>query len=304
MYLDEYVSYLTNERHMAPNSLEAYKRDVKDFAGFMAGKGTADIDGCTDTDIVSYLLYLKEGDKSASTINRKLASLRSYYGFLLEKRRISANPVTGIKAPKVERKEIDYLSLEEVDRLLSTPDDTVKGKRDKAILELMYATGIRVNEIVAANVEDVNLRIGFFTCPGENAGRARIVPIGRPAREAMEEYLYHARDAFLAHVTDEETRMQQARDSALFLNHRGQRMTRQGLWKILKEYGRKAGIEEERVTPHILRNSFAVHMVQNGADLKSLQELLGHEGLTATQAYLAVTKSRIKDVYDKTHPRA
>ncbi len=297
----QYVEYLTKEKHMAANSLEAYQRDLKDFSRFMSEKGVGDIDRCTNTDVVSYLLHLKEADKSASTINRKLASLRSYYGFLLERKHIDVNPAVGVKAPKVERKEIDYLTLEEVDKLLATPDDTVKGKRDRAILELMYATGIRVNEIIASNVEDVNLRIGFFTCPGE-ANKARIVPIGRPAREALEEYLYRARDAFLTH-TPSNGRKRKA-DKALFLNHRGQRMTRQGLWKILKEYGRKAGIEDSRVTPHILRNSFAVHMVQNGADIKSLQELLGHEGLTATQAYLTVTKSRIKDVYDKAHPRA
>ncbi|MBQ1524731.1 MAG: tyrosine-type recombinase/integrase, partial [Firmicutes bacterium] len=193
--------------------------------------------------------------------------------------------------------EIDFLSLEEVIRLLETPDDTVKGKRDRAILELMYATGVRVNEIIAANLEDVNLRIGFFACAGES-GKARIVPIGRPAKEALEEYINKARDAFLKSAGEGKE------EEALFLNHRGGRMTRQGLWKILKEYGRKAEIADERVTPHILRNSFAVHMVQNGADLKSLQELLGNEGLTATEAYLAVTKSRIKDVYDKAHPRA
>ena len=296
MFIEEYMEYLKEEKHMAPNSLEAYKRDVMDFSRFISAKGEKDIDGCTNTDVVAYVLSLKEADKSPSTINRKLASLRSYYRYLQEQGTITQNPTGGIKAPKVEHKEIDFLSLEEVVRLLETPDDTVKGKRDRAILELMYATGIRVNEIIAANLEDVNLRIGFFACAGES-GKARIVPIGRPAKEALEEYINKARDAFLQAGGVKQ-------EDALFLNHRGGRMTRQGLWKILKEYGRKAEIADERVTPHILRNSFAVHMVQNGADLKSLQELLGNEGLTATEAYLAVTKSRIKDVYDKAHPRA
>ena len=215
------------------------------------------------------------------------------YKYFIEKGLINKNPTANIKSPKIERKEIEYLSLEEVNKLLSTPDDTLKGKRDKAILELLYATGIRVNELVAANIEDVNLRIGFFTCPGEY-GRARIVPLGRPAREAIERYLEDARDMFVKNNRNEK---------ALFVNYSGNRMTRQGLWKLLKTYGKKAELED-KITPHILRNSFAVHMVQNGADLKSLQELLGHEDIAATQIYLSVTKNRIKDVYDKTHPRA
>lgn len=173
------------------------------------------------------------------------------------------------------------------------PDDSIRGKRDRAILELLYATGIRVNEVIAANVKDVNLRIGFFTCPGES-GKARIIPIGRPARAALEEYIYNSRDMMVKDNKDED---------ALFVNYYGKRMTRQGLWKIMKEYADKAGLSQ-KLTPHILRNSFAVHMVQNGADLKSLQELLGHEDISATQIYLSVTKNRIKDVYDKTHPRA
>jgi integrase/recombinase XerD len=147
--------------------------------------------------------------------------------------------------------------------------------------------------VIASNVKDVNLRIGFLTCPGES-GKARIIPIGRPARAALEEYIYNSRDMIVKENKEEQ---------ALFVNYYGKRMTRQGLWKIMKEYADKAGLSQ-KLTPHILRNSFAVHMVQNGADLKSLQELLGHEDISATQIYLSVTKNRIKDVYDKTHPRA
>jgi integrase/recombinase XerD len=174
------------------------------------------------------------------------------------------------------------------------PDTTVKGIRDKALLELLYATGIRVSEVLEANVEDLNLRVGFITCTGE-FGKARIVPIGSPARAALEEYLYDARPKLL--------RSKKNSEKALFVNYNGERITRQGIWKMLKDYGVKAGIDKA-ITPQILRNSFAAHMVQNGADLKSLQELLGHEDVTATQVYLTVTKNRIKEVYDKTHPRA
>lgn len=293
MYIDQFVDYLKNEKRMSQNSLEAYKRDVVDFSKFCQEKGNDNILKISNGEIVSYLLTLKNLGKSAATINRKLASIRSLYKYFIEKGLINKNPTANIKSPKIERKEIEYLSLEEVNKLLSTPDDTLKGKRDKAILELLYATGIRVNELVAANIEDVNLRIGFFTCPGEY-GRARIVPLGRPAREAIERYLEDARDMFVKNNRNEK---------ALFVNYSGNRMTRQGLWKLLKTYGKKAELED-KITPHILRNSFAVHMVQNGADLKSLQELLGHEDIAATQIYLSVTKNRIKDVYDKTHPRA
>lgn len=297
LYLEEFLGYLKDEKRMAKNSLDAYKSDVNDFQAFLKKRGVKDVTKSSNTDVVAYLLNLKEEGRSASTINRKLASVRSYCRYLLASGKIKEDPTVNIRSPKVERKEIEYLSLEEIDKLLSAPDDTVKGKRDKAILELMYATGIRVNEVIAADLMDVNLRIGFFTCPGE-AGKARIVPIGRPARVALSDYINTAREAFLARKEGNT-----AMESALFLNHRGQRLTRQGLWKVLKDYGEKAGIEQA-ITPHILRNSFAVHMVQNGADIKSLQELLGHEDISATEVYLTQAKSRIKDVYDKTHPRA
>ena len=296
-YLEGFLGYLKNEKRMAKNSLDAYKSDVNDVDAFLKSRGIADITKASNTDVVSYLLHLKEDGRSASTINRKLASLRSYCRYLLSQGKLKEDPTLNIRSPKVERKEIEFLSLEEVDRLLAAPDDTVKGKRDRAIIELMYATGIRVNEVIAADLMDVNLRIGFFTCPGE-AGKARIVPIGKPARVALEDYITTAREAFLTRKEGDTTM-----ESALFLNHRGQRLTRQGLWKVLKDYGEKAEIDKT-ITPHILRNSFAVHMVQNGADIKSLQELLGHEDISATEVYLAQAKSRIKDVYDKTHPRA
>lgn len=282
---------------MSANTVEAYKRDVLDFFRYLERVGSPDALQTTNTDVVSYLLGLKSAGKSASTVNRKLASLRTFFNFLKERGHMTDNPTMGIKSPKVEKKEVDYLSIEEVDNLLAAPKETVRGRRDKAILEMMYATGIRVNELIAADVEDVNLRIGFFTCTGET-GKARIIPLGRPARAALEDYIYSSRDILTKKsegATDD--------DGALFVNYYGKRMTRQGLWKILKEYGQNAGLSK-KLTPHILRNSFAVHMIQNGADIKSLQELLGHEDIAATQSYLSVTKNRIKDVYDKTHPRA
>ncbi|MGI6722357.1 MAG: site-specific tyrosine recombinase [Anaerovoracaceae bacterium] len=293
MYLDEFLMYIDKERNMSRNTQIAYKRDVLGFLKFLEKRGTTDVSKADKADIVAFLMEKKEKGMTASTINRKMASIRAYFTFLTRKNIISENPSLDIKAPRAERRELEYLSVEEVERVLDTPDDSLLGTRDRALMELLYATGIRVNEVIAANVGDVNLRIGFFTCPG-SAGKARIIPMGRPAREAVEEYIYEARRELVDENSDEE---------ALFVNYYGNRLTRQGLWKILKEYGEKAGLDK-KLTPHLLRTSFAVHMVQNGADLKSLQELLGNEDLTATQVYLSVTKNRIKDVYDKTHPRA
>ena len=293
MHLDQFIEYLENERKKSRNTLEAYKRDIAGFFDFLKKRGIDEPDNVTNTEIVAFLMELKNENRAPATMNRKMASVRAYYNFLVEKQYIQQNPTQNIKTPKVEKKEIEYLTIEEVDKLLDMPDDSIRGKRDKAILELLYATGIRVNEVIAANINDVNLRIGFFTCPGE-AGKARIIPIGRPAKAALEEYIYNSRDMIIKENKGE---------TALFVNYYGKRMTRQGLWKIMKEYADKAGLSK-KLKPHILRNSFAVHMVQNGADLKSLQELLGHEDISATQIYLSVTKNRIKDVYDKTHPRA
>lgn len=293
MYTDEYRDYLINTKKTSKNTLAAYTGDIEEFSAFLAGKGVDSLAAAKNTEIVAYLLQMKEEGKSAATVNRKLASLRMFYKYMLEQKLIAENPVAGIKSMKIEKKGIEYLTIEEVDRLLSLPDDSVKGRRDKAILEVLYATGIRVSELVDVKVSDVNIRMGFISCMGQRS-KARIIPLGRPARAALEEYIYDVRKALVRSNTD---------DGTLFVNYHGEKLTRQGLWKIIKDYAKKADIEN-KITPQTLRNSFAVHMVQNGADLKSLQELLGHEDISATQIYLSVTKNRIKDVYDKTHPRA
>ncbi len=293
-FIEEYSEYIKKERCMAPNSVEAYVRDICEFLFFIEVKGLTTMNMVESTEVISFVLHLKNTGKSAATSNRKIASIRGFYSFMQDKGYMRANPCQNIKSPKIERKEIEYLTVKEVDKLISLPDNTVKGIRDRAILEVLYATGIRVSEMIEANVEDINLRVGFITCTGE-FGKARIVPIGRPARAALEEYIYEGRSKLIKGKKTE--------DSPLFVNYIGERITRQGLWKLLKEYAKKGEITKA-ITPQILRNSFAAHMIQNGADLKSLQELLGHEDMTATQVYLSVTKNRIKEVYDKTHPRA
>ncbi len=293
-FLNDFINYLSSEKKMAMNSLQAYKRDVLEFGEMIREKQNLSLSEASNTEVVAYLLKLKNDGKSAATVNRKVASLRAFYNYLTAQKIISDNPTTNIKSPKIERKSIEYLSIEEIENLLGKTDQSMKGLRDKAILELLYATGIRVSEVVEMNVEDVNLRMGFVTCTGEH-GKARIIPMGRPSRAAVEEYIYEVRPKFIREVNNSE--------KALFVNYSGHRLTRQGLWKLMKEYAKLAGIEN-RLTPQTLRNSFAVHMIQNGADLKSLQELLGHEDINATQIYLSVSKNRIKEVYDKAHPRA
>ncbi len=292
--LKEFVSDLAMEKKMAINSIRAYEKDVMEFNRFLNDKGIGEVRDISNTDMISYLLKLKNEGKAGATVNRKVASIRAYCGFMFSRGYISTNPAANIKSPKISRKRVEYLSLKEVEKLLELPDDSIKGLRDKAILEILYATGIRVTELTEMNITDINLRIGFITCTGEH-GKARIIPLGRPAKAALETYLYDVRSKLIHNAASDE--------KSLFVNYAGERLTRQGLWKIIRHYAEKAGIEH-KITPQILRNSFAVHMVQNGADLKSLQELLGHEDITTTQIYLEATKSKIKEVYDRSHPRA
>lgn len=293
MDIKSFETYLSEEKKMAQNTIEAYKRDVVSFEAFVAERGIQEAEQATNAEVVAYLMRLKQEGKARATMNRKLASIRTWFHFLMEQGIVGQNPAVNIKSPKIERKEIAYLSQEEIGRLMEIPDETPKGIRDRAILELMYATGIRASELISLELDDVNVRMGFVTCMGEHS-KARIIPIGRVGRKAMEAYLYPYRNEILERHPEERT---------VFVNYIGKPITRQGLWKILKEYGEKAELSQS-LTPQVLRNSFAVHMLQNGADLKSLQELLGHEDISATQIYLSVTKNRIKDVYDRTHPRA
>ena len=295
MITDDFEKYLSINRKMSENTIEAYGRDIDAYARFLATRGKG-LDEATNTDVVAYLMDLKSSGKSRSTVNRKLASLRIFYKFMISSGRLTEDPTEEIRSPKIARKDIDYISYEDVLKLLEMPDDSIKGKRDRALFEVLYATGVRVSEIIEMRLADVNLRMGFVSCSGTH-GRARIVPMGIPAKEALTDYLEHSRSIMLKDQDPDDP------SSMLFVNYLGEPMTRQGFWKILKQYGEKAGIEE-KLTPQTLRNSFAMHMVQNGIDIKSLQELMGHEDISATQVYFGEQKNRIKDVYDRCHPRA
>ena len=288
---DKFEKYMEEEKGSSKSTLSAYISDIREFTDFLAERGK-EPEKAAKADAAAFVLSLNNAGKSSATVNRKLASLRGFYNYLLTIGAVKENPLQGIKSTRVTRKELVYLTIEEVEKLLDIKDETPAGLRDKAMLELMYATGIRASEVCAANIADVDLRIGFISV--RSGGKTRMIPIGRPARAALKAYLMTSRAQLLRSKKDE---------GALFLSYIGERLTRQGVWKILKQRGDEAGLTD-KLSPQVLRNSFAAHMVQNGADIKSLQDILGHEDIMATRIYLSLTKNRIMDVYDKAFPRA
>ncbi len=292
-YEDKFEDYMLKEKGSAKSTLSAYISDIREFTDFLEERGKQP-EKATKADASAFVLKLSESGKSSATINRKLASLRGFYNYLVQIAAVKENPTQGIKSSKVARKEPEFLTVEEVEALLDIKDDTPAGIRDKAMLELMYATGIRASEVCAANIGDIDLRIGFISV--RSSGKTRMVPIGRPARAALRAYLMTARKELIKEGKDD--------DHALFLSYMGERLTRQGVWKILKYRAGIAGLEDSRISPQILRNSFAAHMIQNGADIKTLQDILGNEDIMAMRLYLTLTKNRIMDVYDKAFPRA
>ncbi|MBP3897299.1 MAG: tyrosine-type recombinase/integrase [Mogibacterium sp.] len=290
----DYIEYMKNEKRKAENTLVAYERDLKAFEKFLAGRGVGSLTECTDSDAVAYVLELNRDNKSKPTINRKISAIRNYYEFEIQKGLRTGNPFTRVRSAKGDKRQIEYLTVEEIEQLLALPDDTSKGIRDRALLEFMYGTGARVTEVVRLRFSDVNLRMSFVTLRDSN-DESRIVPLGRYARAAMTEYFDKAYDDLKGRERDE--------DDYVFINLRGDALTRQGIWKILKDYGSEIGIGD-RMTPLILRDSFAVHILQNGGDLKTLQELMGFEDMSVGIAYLSVTDIHVKDVFNRTHPRA
>lgn len=290
-YINKFETYLSKEKRVSNATLSAYMSDIQEYQYWLESRNRL-IEKAHHEDVESYMEKLTKEGKSVSTQNRKLASIKSFYGFMRNAGRMNFNPADGVKTHRVERTEIEFLTIEEVELLLNAPDDTEKGLRDKALLEMMYATGLRASEICELKVKDVDLRIGYVNVSGN--GKGRIVPLGKMARTAISNYLNSSRSMLLGKKEDK---------NVLFLSYLGEKLTRQGVWKILKFYGDKVGLEG-KLSPQILRHSFAAHLIQNGADLKSLQELLGHEDIMATKIYLSVSRNRIMDVYDKAFPRA
>lgn len=291
-YVKEYTSFMTDIRHKSLNTVESYKRDVTQYISYLDGTGVTDISSTTKTTILSYLLYLQKEGRASSTVSRTLASLRSYYLFMMQNGVVKSNPTSNLEAPHVEKKIPKILSGEEVELLLEQPKNCDnKGIRDKAMLELLYATGIRVSELINLDVSDVNVPMSFVRCKGGK--KERIIPMGHQAKDALENYINNVRKYM---VKDEN-------ETALFVNCSGARLSRQGFWKLIKYYQHIAGIETD-ITPHTLRHSFAAHLLENGADLHSIQEMMGHADISSTQVYSRMINSKIKDVYAKAHPRA
>lgn len=291
-YVKEYTSFMTDIRHKSLNTVESYKRDVTQYISYLDGTGVTDISSTTKTTVLSYLLYLQKEGRASSTVSRTLASLRSYYLFMMQNGVVKSNPTSNLEAPHVEKKIPKILSGEEVELLLEqTKNCDNKGIRDKAMLELLYATGIRVSELINLDVSDVNVPMSFVRCKGGK--KERIIPMGHQAKDALENYINNVRKYM---VKDEN-------ETALFVNCSGARLSRQGFWKLIKYYQHIAGIETD-ITPHTLRHSFAAHLLENGADLHSIQEMMGHADISSTQVYSRMMNSKIKDVYAKAHPRA
>lgn len=292
-FLEHFSHYLSVEKGLARNTLESYSRDLNKFFLFLKKKKVETAAYVDRALITGYLLSLKEEGRAPSTISRNVASIRSFFNFLVQEELLRDNPAQLVKAPRIEKKLPRVLTAKEVDRLLQQPrDDGQSGLRDKAMLELLYASGIRVSELVSLNISDFSPEVGYLRCRGKGM-KERIVPVGSVAVNYVREYLHSCRPKMLK-AYDER---------ALFLNHHGRRLTRQGFWKILKKYAQQSRIKGD-VTPHTLRHSFATHLIENGADLRSVQEMLGHSDISTTQIYTQITRRKIREVYDKTHPRA
>ena len=288
--IENYIGYLTNGKKSSQNTVQSYRRDLVKMQKFFESNGVTNVKDVNTTIVRSYVLYMENENMSSATVSRSIASIRSFFMYLLENGKINGNPTEGIKPPKVEKKAPETLSIEEVNLLLEQPSgDTPKEIRDKAMLELLYATGLRVSELISLKVSDVNLSLSYIEC--HDRTKSRIIPIENAAKHALDRYINDVRPSMCG---DSEY---------LFTNVKGDEMSRQGFWKIIKAYAKKAGINKD-ITPHMIRHSFASHMVNNGADLVSLQEMLGHSDISTTQIYLKGKSSKLKEVYDRAHPRA
>ena len=289
--LNLFFGFLENEKKVSSNTLQSYKRDLKQFEKYIE-ENNEDYSKITDEGIKDYISHMQEIGKKPSTISRGLASIRSFYQYEAKNKNVENDPTEGIQSPKIEKRVPSILTSNEVALLLEQPKNVdLKGIRDKAMLEFAYATGMRVTEIISLNVEDINLETGYVTC--KNGKKERTVPVGNMSLKALKEYIANARKTL---IKDEN-------EKALFVNVNGQRLTRQGFWKIIKYYKEQAHIEKE-ITPHVLRHSFATHLLQNGADLKSIQTMLGHSDILSTQIYMQFQDETLKNIYKKAHPRA
>jgi len=290
--IEQFLDYLTVERGLAPNTIESYRRDLTQYTTFLDKKGIKTIRTSTRKHITAFLMHQKDHGLSPNSISRGLVAIKVFYRFLTRERIIKEDPTSILDAPKLWRHLPEALSIDDVDRLLRGPNIRHwMGARDKAAIELMYATGMRVSEIVALEMRDLNLDVGFVKCVGKGQ-KERIMPVGRKAQTAVDKYLKQVRPKLLKTPPS----------SGLFLTRLGKKMTRQSFWKIIKRYAKEARIKTP-ITPHTLRHSFASHLLERGADLRIVQEMLGHANISTTQIYTHINKERLKKIHKQFHPR-
>ena len=286
-----FLEFLKYDKKLSDNTLQSYKRDIEHYEKYVSDNKINYIK-VNENDILEYMENLRQNNKKESTVSRNLASIRSFYQYLIRAKKVKKDPTIAIESPKIDKRKPSILTSKEVELLLEQPKDIdLKGTRDKAMLEFAYATGMRVTEMISLNIEDVKMEEGYVVCKGKN--KSRNIPLGSLSLKALKEYIDDARP-YLIKSEDED---------ALFVNVNGTRLTRQGFWKIVKYYKEQAHIEKE-ITPHVLRHSFATHLLQNGADLKAIQTMLGHSDISSTQIYMQFQDPEIKNVYKKAHPRA
>ena len=289
--IQDFIQYLHSEKQTSTNTEVSYERDLRKMREFLSAQGVEEAHNVKTTHLNAYIMYLEKAGRKPATISRSIASMKAFFHYLEKQHRIEEDPAEKLKAPKIEKKMPAILTTDEVTLLLEQPSgNTPKELRDRAMLELLYATGIRVTELISLKVEDLNLQMEYVVC--NDGHKERIIPFGNVARDALKRYMEQGRPRL---IEDEKCPW-------LFTNCTGQDMSRQGFWKLIKSYGKKAGIQTE-ITPHTLRHSFAAHLVSNGADLKSVQEMLGHSDISTTQIYSQMGQSHIREVYLKAHPR-
>ena len=289
--IDSFISYLHNVKQSSTNTQMSYQRDLKKFVAFCEGRGVTSVSKLKAQDLEAYVNVMGEEQFKPATVSRNIASLKAWVHFLQEEGILKEDISSILKVPKIEKKVPEIMTMSEVGTLLDQPSsDNPKEIRDKAMLELLYATGIRVTELISLSLEDLNLQMNYITC--KDGSKERMIPFGPKARAALLRYIESAREKM---ILDSENHI-------LFVNCSGKAMSRQGFWKLIKHYAKKAGITAD-ITPHTLRHSFAAHLVENGADLKSVQEMLGHSDISTTQIYANMNHNHLREVYKRAHPR-
>ena len=293
--IEDYIHFIQVERQLADNTLQSYRRDLQSYAKHLANEQQlASFEIVQREHILIYLQSMRAKGKSARTVARQISSIRSFHQFMLREKITQSDPTVHLEMPVVEKKLPEILSIEQIDALIAAPNtEKPQGVRDVAMLELLYGSGMRISELIELNLEDVHLTMGFVRVFGKG-GKERIIPLGRSALHACSTYVDSARKQLLADYP---------KTDAFFISNRGKRLTRQGCWKLLKEHAERARIINH-ITPHVLRHSFATHLIENGADLRSVQELLGHSDISTTQIYTHISKTRLSEVYKQFHPRA